>query len=154
MFEKKSVQISFTLLRISLGILMLYAGTSKLFAENWSAGGYLEHARTFANFYHWLASPALLPIINVINIWSLTLLGLSLIFGIFVRLSGWMGAALMLFYYFPVLSFPMVGEHAFLIDEHIIYALVLITLSLSAAGRIYGIDGWLIKRFPTLKKIS
>jgi len=96
--------------------------------------------KTSEGFYQWLLSPGILPAVNFINEWGLTLLGVSLILGIFVRLSSVLGAVLMLLYYFPVLIFPYAGKHSYLVDEHIIYALVLLLLAAMRAGRIWGLD--------------
>ena len=127
------------LLRLAMGWMMFYAGTTKVLDPGWSAAGYLKSAKIFAGFYQWLAQPDIIPFINFINEWGLTLLGVSLILGIFVRLSSLLGVLLMLLYYIPVLSFPYVG-HGYIVDEHVIYALVLLFFAASRAGRIWGLD--------------
>lgn len=128
-------------LRITIGWYFLYAGFTKLIDSQWSAAGYLQHAASFNGFYSWLASPGLLPIVNFLNEWGLFLIGLSLLLGVFVRWSGILGAIMMILYYFPVLTFPTVGEHAYLIDEHLIYAAGLLAL----AGYYYANPAWLRK---------
>ncbi len=85
-------------------------------------------------------TPDLLPFTNFINEWGLTLLGVSLILGIGVRLSSILGAILMLLYYFPILDFPYPNPHAFLIDAHIIYVAALLFLGSLREGRIWGLD--------------
>ena len=143
-------------LRLSIGWLMFYAGITKVLNPAWSAEGYLKSAKTFAAFYAWLASPAVLPITNFINEWGLTLLGVSLLLGVFVRLSSFCGALLMLLYYFPILEFPYVGGRSFLVDEHIVYIAVLLLLASLRAGRIWGLENWcsglpICARFPRLR---
>src|SRR3989338_2944417 len=115
-------KLSLFLLRVSFGWMFLYAGITKILNPEWSAAGYLKGAKTFAGFYQWLAGPQVIPVVNFINEWGLALLGVSLIFGVFVRLSGILGAALMLMYYFPILQFPYPNAHSYIVDEHIIYA--------------------------------
>ena len=132
-------KISLFLLRISMGWFFFYAGITKVIDPKWSAEGYLKGAKTFAGFYEWLLSPGILPIINFINEWGLTLLGVSLILGIGMRLSCVLGALLMMLYYFPILDFPYPNPHAFLVDEHIIYALVLVVLASFKAGSVWGL---------------
>lgn len=127
-------------LRISMGWLMLYAGITKVLNPEWSAAGYLKGAKTFTGIYQWFSSPGMIPITDFLNEWGLTLLGISLIFGIAVRFSSVLGGALMLLYYFPVLEFPYVSQHFFIIDEHIIYVLVLIFFAAVRAGRAWGLD--------------
>src|SRR3990167_4727620 len=119
----KAQKIFLFLLRISLGWLFFYAGITKVLNPAWSAAGYLKGAKTFVGFYQWLLDPAILPWLNLVNEWGLTLLGVSLIFGVFVRLSSVLGAVLMLLYYFEILDFPYPNAHSFIVDEHIIYAL-------------------------------
>ena len=132
-------KISLFLLRVSMGWLMFYAGITKVLNPQWSAAGYLTAAKTFPTLFQWFASPEILPVINLINEWGLTFLGVSLILGIFVRFSSLLGAALMLLYYFPVLEFPYVA-HSWLVDEHIIYALALLFFAAVRAGRVWGLD--------------
>ncbi|OGH15675.1 MAG: hypothetical protein A3C22_00170 [Candidatus Levybacteria bacterium RIFCSPHIGHO2_02_FULL_37_10] len=144
-------------LRISLGILFLYAGITKVVNPSWSAAGYLKGATTFPDFYNFLLQPEILPIINFINAWGLTLLGVSLILGIFVRLSSKLGALLMLLYYIPILKFPFVGTHSFLVDEHIIYIASLLLLGSAKAGRFLGLEKWcsnlpICSKYPKLRE--
>ncbi|RJQ13455.1 DoxX family protein [Candidatus Parcubacteria bacterium] len=140
------------LLRVALGWLFFYAGITKVINPAWSAVGYLNSAKTLPGLYQWLASPDVLPFINFVNEWGLTLLGTSLIFGIFVRLSSVLGIILMLLYYIPILEFPKVGTHSYLVDEHIIYSLVLTLLASLQAGRIWGLDGKLSQKFNNFPK--
>ena len=128
--------------RVAMGWLFLYAGLTKVFNPNWSAAGYLGNAKTFAGFYNWFLRPEILPFTNFMNEWGLTLLGVSLILGVLVKYSGYLGALLMLLYYFPVLDFPKIGVNSYLVDEHIIYALVLILFSVYRAGGYWGVDGF------------
>lgn len=150
-------KISLFLLRISMGWLMFYAGITKLLDPQWSAAGYLRGAKTFAGFYAWFLQPNVLPIVNFVNEWGLTLLGASLILGIAVRLSSLLGTVLMLLYYFPVLQFPYIPPHSYLVDDHIIDALVLLFLAAIRAGRAWGLERWcsnlpICSKFPRLRE--
>lgn len=150
-------KISLFLLRVSIGWLMFYAGITKVLDSEWSAAGYLKGAKSFIGFYQWLISPDILPIVNFLNEWGLTLLGISLILGIGVRLSSILGAILMILYYFPILDSPHLNHHSFLVDEHIIYALVLLLFASLRAGRIWGLENWcsnlpICSKFPKLRE--
>lgn len=138
-------------LRLTLGWMFLYAGLAKLLNPSWSAAGFLNNAKTFPSIYQWFASPGILPIINIINEWALFLLGVSLLFGVFVRLSSSLGIVLMVLYYLPQLNFPYVGKNYLLIDEHVIFVLGLLILIQAGAGRIWGLDAWCVK-LPICKK--
>src|SRR3989338_3386622 len=142
---------SLFLLRITLGWMFFYAGITKVLNPAWSAAGYLTGAKTFVGFYQWLISPGILPITNFMNEWGLALLGVSLILGIGVRLSSILGAILMMLYYFPILDFPYPNPHSFLIDEHVIYALILILFASLRAGRALGLENW-CSRLPICSK--
>ena len=144
-------------LRVVLGWLMFYAGITKIMDPAWSAAGYLEAAKTFPALYQWFASPDILPTTNFLNEWGLILLGVSLIVGIGVRFSGMAGAVLMALYYFPVLQFPMILPHSYLVDEHIVYAAALLVLAAFRAGRYWGLEKWcaglpICRRFPVLRE--
>ncbi len=146
-FQKSSL----FLLRISTGWLMFYAGIVKILDPNWSAAGYLANAKTFPEFFQWFLQPSILPFTNFVNEWALTLLGISLLLGIFVRLSSYLGVILMILYYFPVLEFPYIPPHSYIIDDHIIDALVLLVLGALQAGRVWGVDSK-ISKFPLIKR--
>ncbi|OGE75441.1 MAG: hypothetical protein A3K05_00265 [Candidatus Doudnabacteria bacterium RIFCSPHIGHO2_01_48_18] len=140
------------LMRVALGWLMFYAGITKVLNPDWTAAGYLRGAKTFSGIYNFFASPEILPAIDFINEWGLALLGVSLILGIGVRITSWCGAALMALYYLPILRFPYVGEHSYLVDEHIIYILVLLYFSKAGAGRAWwGMEDWFAS-LPFIRK--
>lgn len=149
-------QISIFLLRVSLGWLFFWAGITKVLNPAWSAAGYLQGAKTFPEFYQWLAQPGLLPTVNFLNEWGLTLLGVSLILGVFIRLSSILGSVLMLLYYLVIFQFPYPNPQSFLVDQHIIYILTLQALASLKAGRIWGLETWcsglpLCAKFPRLR---
>ncbi len=145
-FDKKMLAA----LRIALGWLFFYAGITKVLNPEWTSKGYLLASKTFTGFYAWLASDGVLPIVDFMNQWWLTLLGVSLILGIFVRLSSVLGAGMMLLYWFPVLAFPYV-DHGYLVDDHIVYALALLYFAAVRAGRWYGFED-AVARLPIFVK--
>ena len=147
-------QFILILLRIAMGWLMFYAGITKVLDPAWTSVGYLRGAKTFAPLYQWLALPSNIGWVDALNTWGLVLLGVSLLLGIGVRFSSTLGAVLMLLYYFPVLAFPRVG-HGYIVDEHIIYAIVLLFFAAARAGRTFGLDRWcaglpICRRFPRI----
>ncbi len=137
-------KIIYFLLRVSLGWLMFYAGLVKVLNPKWSAKEYLMAAKTFPEFYHSLALDNIIAITNFLNEWGLVLIGVSLILGLFVRISTIFGALLMLLYYFPILTFPYVGKLYYIVDDHIIYILAFLTLFVIEAGKYWGLDSYRI----------
>lgn len=130
--------------------MFFYAGITKVLNAEWSAAGYLTNAKSFTGLFAWLASPGVLPVINFVNEWGLTLLGVSLILGIGVRFSSLLGALLMLLYYLP-LGFPYPNPNAFIVDQHIIYIAALLYLAATRAGRVWGLEEW-CERLPICRK--
>jgi len=126
-------------LRIIMGWTFFYAGITKVIDPEWSVRGYLLHAipegnpftdlwMTMANDWAWLLTP--------MNQVGLTLIGIALILGLFVRFSAFWGAIMMLFYW--IASYPF--ENSFLIDYHMVYVFLLFGLGAFGAGRILGLD--------------
>jgi thiosulfate dehydrogenase (quinone) large subunit len=130
-------------LRVLLGWVYFYAGITKVLDPAWSAAAYIKGAKTFPDFFAFLLQPGMLPVVDFLNTWGLTILGACLILGLLVRYVAPLGAVLMILYYLPILDFPMVGGHSYLVDEHIIYAAVLLFLAAANAGKRLGVDAML-----------
>ena len=143
-FEYSETWVGYALfgLRVVMGWTLFYAGITKVLDPKWSAEGFLLHAipegnpfggvwATMANEWVWLIDP--------LNQWGLTLVGLALLAGAFVRWSAFWGAVMMLFYW--AASYPF--ENAILIDDHMVYAFLLFGLGAFGAGRIFGLDEYL-----------
>jgi thiosulfate dehydrogenase (quinone) large subunit len=141
----RSVDIVTLLLRFSMGWYFFYAGIAKVVNPEWSSLGYLGSAETFGAVYQWFASPANIGWVDFLNQWGLTLIGLALIFGIFVRLASVAGIVLMALYYFPVLDFPYAGPYSLIVDDHILIMLVLVYLIAARAGMYWGLEGILAR---------
>lgn len=144
------------ILRVLMGWMYLYVGIGDVLDPKFSAAGYIKSAKSFVWLYEWFLNPQVLPIVEFMVKWGLLLLGLSLVLGLLVRLSSYLGMALMFLFYLPILNFPLVGQHAFLVDEHIIYMAGLLVLASFRAGHIWGLDRWLYNlpvaaKFPRLR---
>jgi len=89
-----------------------------------------------ANDWAWLLTP--------LNQVGLTLIGLALIVGLFVRLSAFWGAVMMIFYWMASLTGGLMAglpvAHGWVVDDHIVYAVLLFGLGAFGAGRILGLD--------------
>ena len=131
------------ILRLSMGWMFFYAGIAKVLDPAWSAAGYLKGATFLPWLYQIFSQPHLLPYVDFANKWGLTLLGISLMLGLFVRLSSLLGVILMALYYFaiPGFNFPHPNAHSYIVDEHVIYIAVLFFFAAIKAGRFLGADG-------------
>jgi len=140
----KSILI--TILRAAIGWHFLYEGISKLAATGWTSYGYLSNTTGFlSGFYHALASnPAIISVVDFLNIWGLTAIGLALFLGVFVRYASIAGVLLLVLYYF---AYPPFGssllkatEGQFLfVDRNFLEALTLLVL-LFLKEKGFGID--------------
>jgi len=126
-------------LRLSLGWIFLWAGAEKIYLEittgQLATAGYLQFAvrGPFAEFFQSLSGNV---IVDALLVWGLTLVGISLITGLFVRMSSVAGALIMLSMYLS--AFP--PEHNPLMDEHIAYIVSFAVLASFKAGRFAGLD--------------
>lgn len=138
------------LLRLSLAWVFLYAASHQVFDPGFSVAGFLGTTKTFHGLFGIFTGPVLAPVITFLVAYGHLLIGLSLLTGLMVRVSSAFGIALMLLYWLAHMDFPYVsGTTNFLMDEHIIYALVLGLLIATHAGHILGLDGWAAKRPET-----
>lgn len=133
------------LLRIALGWLILYQGIVAWTDASWSLAPYVQNARTLPGFYEAVLSPTVLPVAAIIVKSLFVLVGALLIIGIFARLAAFLGILLMVFFYLPLLRFPYVGTSRYIVDEHVVYALVLGYLFVARAGEYFGL-GTLFRR--------
>lgn len=154
----RSQQITLLVFRLMLGFMMFYAGMSKILDPSWSPFGYLARAKTFPEFYALFLDPAVISYTTLLNEWGLTLVGLALMLGIGTRIASVCGILFMMLYYFPVLAFPYIGEHSFIIDEHLIYAAGFALLITFRAGMVWSVAEVLlrqplVRRFSILQKL-
>ena len=144
-FEYSEASIGYALfgLRVVMGWSLFYAGITKVLDPAWSASGYLTHVaegNPFGGVWTAMAGDWLW-LIDPLNQWGLTLVGLALLVGAFVRWSAFWGAVMMLFYWAS--SLPL--AHAIVVDDHVVYAMLLFGLGAFGAGRILGLDEYLEK---------
>jgi thiosulfate dehydrogenase [quinone] large subunit len=151
-------------LRIALGWIFLWAFLDKLFglghetpsAQAWIHGGsptagFLGKAVSgpFEGFYHSIAGAAWADWLFMIGLAGI---GIALIAGIGMRIAASAGAILMVLMWSAVLP----PANNLFMDDHLIYAGVLVLLALTAAGDTLGLGKYwsrlpLVQRLPWLK---
>ncbi len=143
-----------SVLRLAIGWHFLYEGMVKLLDPHWSSAGYLAGSTgPLAGIYDQvLASPALLTVVDQLNIWGLILIGLGLMLGLFTRLAAGAGVALLVLYYLsnpPLirhgLSLPTEGNYLF-IDKNLIELVMLGLIASFDPHRLWGLDRLLAAR--------
>jgi len=159
--KKREISV-WILLRLTLGWIFLWAFFDKLFGlgfatksdKSWLLGnspttGFLKAAARgpFENFFHSLAG---YPLIDYIFMAGLLLIGLSLMLGIMTKIASYSGALMMVLMWSALLP----PENNPFLDEHIVYIIVLIGISLDKSVHGFG-NKWnrlkLVKDYPILK---
>jgi len=158
------VRYSAAAIRFSLGWVFLWAFLDKAFglghdtknAAAWIHGGnptlgFLKMGAKgpFADFYHSIAGATWT---NWLFMLGLAGIGIGLLLGVAMRITAAAGALMVVMMWSVVLP-P--ANNPFM-DDHIVYALVLILLAAIGAGRFAGLGGYwerlaIVKRFPILK---
>jgi thiosulfate dehydrogenase (quinone) large subunit len=131
------------LLRLLMGWTFLYAAIHH-FGDDKFVAGFLSHTKTFHDVYAPMTSDKYAPILTFCVEYGHLLIGLSLVFGLFVRLSAPFAIMIMLLYWTAHMDYPYIeNPNNFLVDYHIVYALVLVVLIVKNAGHAWALDGWL-----------
>ncbi|MCX6751179.1 MAG: hypothetical protein NT161_00190 [Candidatus Nomurabacteria bacterium] len=151
MEQNKNLGYILGLLRLIIGWVFLWAFIDKLFGlgfatiaeKSWLAGvsptaGFLQFGvhGPFADFFHSLAG---LPLIDWLFMLGLLFIGVSLMFGIFMKLGGFSGIIMLVLMYGALGLSPANNP---LIDEHIIYILVIFVLMMTNSGQYWGFGKW------------
>ena len=161
--RNKAIHIFGGLARISLGWVFLWAFLDKTFglgfatpSENaWLEGGspttgYLSSIDgTFADFFNAMAGNAWADWLFMLGLLGI---GLALVLGVFMNLAAWAGTVLLVLMWTAVLP----PENNPFMDDHLVYALVLLTLAGLGAGRWLGLGGWwehqdVVQKHPVLR---
>lgn len=158
-------QVLGALTRIGLGWIFLWAFLDKMWGlgfgtaagSGWVDGvsptaGYLAHATQgpLAPFFQAMAGSV---VVDVLFMVGCLLIGLALMLGIGVRIAGYSGALLLVLMYLSAL----LPEHNPLLDEHIIYALMLLSIAMTPMmGEWWGLGNWwkrqsIVQRLPWLR---
>ncbi len=158
----KNLQITLGLLRLSLGWIFLWAFLDKLFGlgfstcrdvqtqvvnyfckDAWLYGGsptfgFLKFAvkGPLAEIFRSMAGN---PIVDWLFMLGLLGVGLGLMLGIFMKLSTFFGGLMLALMYLAGFLPP---AHNPLIDEHIVYIIVMAVLCLSNSGDYLGLGNW------------
>jgi len=136
------------LLRVLIGWHFLYEGVSKLINPYWSSAAYLLDSKwIFSSLAETIVSnPTLLGISDFVNMWGLTLVGASLLLGLFSRYSSLVGMGFVLLYYlfappFLGLEYSRPGEGSYIIvNKNLIEACALWVLYAFPTGHVIGLD--------------
>ena len=135
-------------LRVLIGWHFLYEGVSKLINPYWSSAAYLLDSKgPFSGLAETIVSnPTLLSISDYVNMWGLTLVGASLLLGLFSRYTVLIGMVLVILYYLfapPLLGleYSRPGEGSYIIvNKNLIEACALWVIHSFPTSHVIGLD--------------
>jgi thiosulfate dehydrogenase [quinone] large subunit len=161
--EHRAGRYAMAVARISIGFVFLWAFLDKLFgldhatpgASAWIRGGspttgFLKGVQgPFADVFHSMSGSAIADCLFMAGLLGI---GVALTLGIGLRFAAVAGALLLVFMWaasLPIKTNPFM-------DDHLVYAVVVIGLALTHAGNTFGLGGrWarlpLVGRFPVLR---
>jgi thiosulfate dehydrogenase (quinone) large subunit len=140
--------------RLAIGWHFLYEGIIKLINPNWSSVGFLLDSKgLFAGIFQAMAgNQELVHVLNFLNAWGLTLIGLGLITGLFTQVATLAGMVLLAFYYVshpPLIgtkyAIPSEGSYL-LVNKNLIEFFALWVLYLFPSGNRIGLDRLIFKK--------
>ncbi len=147
-------QIALVILRVAIGWHFLYEGIVKVLNPNWTSAGYLMDSEGILGgfFQQIAANPGTMEVVDILNTWGLTLIGLGLMLGFLTQLATVAGIIILLFYYLshpPLIgvsyAIPSEGNYLF-VNKTLIEMLTLWVLYYFPTGKIIGIDRFFFKK--------
>ena len=140
--------ISLVTLRMLIGWHFLYEGLAKLTNPYWTSAGYLDASQWWFSgiFRDIAANPTAVTIVDYVNMWGLTLIGVGLLLGLVTRTATIAGFVLLLLYYVAVPPFvgyvyPMPTEGSYLVvNKVLIEAAAMLLLLAFPTGHVVGLD--------------
>jgi thiosulfate dehydrogenase [quinone] large subunit len=144
--------------RLMMAWTFLYAASTQVLNPNWNVADFLSATRTFHDAYGVFTGAVVAGIVTFLVAWGHLLIGLSLALGLMVRVSACVGAFLLVLYWAAFMDFPHVGgPDNFIIDFHLVYAVLLLYLAAVGAGHVLGLDSiaerLASERHPRLKPL-
>lgn len=141
-------------LRFLVGWHILYEGVAKLINPQWTSADFLNESQwILSGFADWVTSNnGVLATVDFLNTWGLIAIGLSLLLGLFARISAIAGAALVFVYYLnspPLIgieyTFPVEGNNL-IVNKTLIEAGALCVLAMFPSSKIFGFDAFWVDR--------
>ena len=160
MLKNRLIPAFLALLRIVIGWHFLYEGLVKLINPSWTARPFLEGSRwIFGDLFRWMISGDTgMWIIDNVNAYGLTIIGIALILGVFTRVALWSGITLLFMYYlayppFGGFSYGAPSEGSYLIvNKNLIELFAMILLAVTGSGQFFSLDMLRKNRLNRVKK--
>jgi thiosulfate dehydrogenase [quinone] large subunit len=141
-------------LRLLIGWHFFYEGLAKLVNPYWTSAEYIDQASwLFAGVFRKIAaSPGAVTVVDALNVWGLTAIGLALIVGFLARPAAIAGVVVLALYYivappFVGLASSMPTEGSYLVvNKVLIEAIALLVLIAFPTERQFGLDGVIFRK--------
>ena len=136
---------SLVLLRILIGWHFLYEGVLKLYNPAWTSKAYLSSAELLTPLFQWLSGDSMIHLVDNLNIFSLMVVGLSLLLGYFERVGSIFGICLLVMYYLAHPALPGASQAGtegsyWIINKNLIEAAALFVLYHMPTGNYFGLQ--------------
>ena len=142
------------ILRVAIGWHFRYEGATKILNPNWTSIGFLLDSKGFfSGLFHSMAVNAdVVTIVNFLNVWGMTAIGLGLIAGLFTQVATIAGMILLSFYYIshpPLIGveylMPSEGNYLY-VNKNLIEFFTLWVLYLFPTGTSIGLDRFIFRK--------
>lgn len=159
MTESTTERTFIFIFRMLMAWTFIYAASHQAFVADFTIVGFLSHTKTFHGLFAVFTTPAIAPVVSFMVAWGHLLIGLSLLFGLMVRVSTVFGIALLVTYWMAHMDWPFIeNKNNFIVDYHIVYATLMGYLFATRAGHVWGLDGWaeklpFVQQHPALRPL-
>jgi thiosulfate dehydrogenase (quinone) large subunit len=140
-------------LRVIIGWYFLYEGIVKIANPDWSSFGYLMDSQgIFAKLFHNMAANNdVVAVVDWLNKWGLTMIGLGLMLGLLTQIALVSGILMLIMYYcshppLASITYMMPQEGSYLwVNKTLIEIFTMAVLMVFPTGHIIGIDRFISK---------
>ncbi|MBL4694620.1 DoxX family protein [Candidatus Gracilibacteria bacterium] len=134
------------LLRVSLGLMLLFHGWNKITNPEFTVAIVLDNATNLQSLAGWLTAEGNVVWVSFLAAWGQFLVGIALTFGIFTTLAAWASALMFAMLY---LFFPPIDPKAlfFIVDFHFLLVVAMGVIAETKAGLLWGADKQIGKKY-------
>jgi thiosulfate dehydrogenase [quinone] large subunit len=149
--SEKAERVLIVMLRVMVGWVFLWAAIHH-YGDDGFVAGFLSHTKTFHPIYGPLATSPFVPLLTFLVEYGHLLIGLSLITGLLIRVSGPFAILMMMLYWTAHMDFPFIENvNNLIVDFHPVFAALVGYLMVRRAGHVFGLDG-MVAKLPLVQR--